>query len=31
MNDADRRLAAVAALQRQIFTREQALDAGLSP
>jgi hypothetical protein len=30
MNDADRRLAAVAALQRQIFTREQALDAGLS-
>jgi hypothetical protein len=30
MNDADRRLAAIAAIQRQVFTREQALAAGLS-
>ncbi len=30
MNDADRRLAALAALQRQVFTRDQALAAGLS-
>ena len=30
MNDADRRLAAIAALQRQVVTRDQALAAGLS-
>jgi hypothetical protein len=30
MNDADRRLAAMAAMQRQVFTRQQALAAGLS-
>jgi hypothetical protein len=30
MNDADRQLAALAALQRQVFTRRQALDAGLT-
>ena len=30
MNDADRRLAAMAAIQRQVFTREQARAAGLS-
>ena len=30
MNDADRRLAALAALQRQVFTRRQALHAGLT-
>lgn len=30
MNDAHRRLLAVAAAQRQVFTRAQALDAGLS-
>ena len=30
MNDADRRLAAVAASQRQVFSRAQALEAGLT-
>jgi hypothetical protein len=30
MNDADRRLAAIAAVQRQVFIRRQALEAGLS-
>ena len=30
MNDADRQLAALAAIQRQVFTRRQALDAGLT-
>lgn len=31
VNDADRRLAGFAARQRQVFTRRQALEAGLSP
>jgi hypothetical protein len=31
MNDADRSLAALAASQRQVFTRRQAADRGLSP
>jgi hypothetical protein len=31
MNDAERALAKVAATQRQVFTRAQAVAAGLSP